>query len=398
MLSKTFAMLVLASAVFLLTNFIGFPVIFSYVFVGFAFVGWLFFLLLDAPPMGMPQRPVLSIVLFFVLASSVLFLIGNFVPQYDPRAEIAKVKRLQKNFVKKDLLAQQKSLQEEMKSAGLQVAAAAQPAEGGAAQTGPKPPSPELIAQGKTVYEDFECYNCHKIGGKGGVKRRGPAMDNTGNTLNTDLIKKKILDPTVFVAEGFAKEYKKGVMPDTYADQMAPDSVDALVAYLMSLKDSSVTTPKPLNPDTGEPLKVEAAAAPPAGGGATPTSGEKAPSAPAATPTIGPEHMPPGWWTDPDIIAKGKDVYEGAANPEVNCAACHGRDGRPILTGAADFRDPALASKLSDTEWFHKVATGVPQTPMTAWGEKLTTEQIWQVIAYQNTFHTGGKPEEHKNP
>jgi mono/diheme cytochrome c family protein len=397
MLSRGFTTLVLASAVFLITNFIGFPVIFSWVFVGFVFVGWLFFLLLEAPPMAMPQRPVLSIVLFFLLASSVLFLIGNFVPQYDPREEIAKVKRLQANFVKKDLLAQQKTLQEEMKSAGIQVAVA-QPAAkgGGATQAASRPPSEELIAQGKTVYNDFECYNCHKIGGKGGVKRRGPELDNAGTVLNAALIRKKILDPTVFVAEGFKREYKKGVMPDTYADQMAPDSVDALVAYLMSLKDDSVHTPKPLNPDTGEPLKVEAGAAPAGGAAAASTSGGTA--TPAATPTIGTEHMPPGWWTDPDIIAKGKEVYEGRANPEVNCSACHGRDGKPVLTGAADFRDPALLAKLSDTEWFNKVAQGVPQTPMTAWGEKLTTEQIWEVIAYQNTFHTGGKPEEHKNP
>ncbi|RME80047.1 MAG: hypothetical protein D6775_17065, partial [Caldilineae bacterium] len=398
-LRRIFITLVVASAVFLVTNFIGFPLIFSWVFVGYVFFGFLFFLLLDASPMGMPRRPVLSIVLFFLLASSVLFLVGNFVPQYDPREEIAKVKRLQVNFVKKDLLARQEALQTEMEAVGLQVAQA-QPAAGGeVAPAAPQPPSEELIAQGKTVYSDFECYNCHKIGGKGGVKRRGPELDNVGNILNAELVKKKILDPTVFVAEGFEREYKKGVMPDTYADQMAPDSVDALVAYLMSLTDSSVNTPKPLDPDTGEPLKVEAvAAAPaPAEGEAAPAA-EATPAAPAATPTIGTEHMPPGWWTDPEIIAKGKEIYEGVTNPEVNCSACHGRDGKPILTGAADFRDPALVAKLSDTEWFNKVANGVPQTPMTAWKEKLTTEQIWQVIAYQNTFHTGGKPTEHKNP
>ncbi|RMF32845.1 MAG: hypothetical protein D6759_07715 [Chloroflexi bacterium] len=385
MLRKGFITLVLASAVFLLSDILGFPRIFSWVFVGYVFFGFLFFLLLDARPMAMPQRPLLSILLFFLLASSTLFLVGNFVPQYDPREEIAKVKRLQVNFTKKDLLARQQALQAEMEAVGLQVAAV--PAAGGeAAPAAPQPPSEELIAQGKTVYQDFECYNCHKIGGKGGVKRRGPELDNVGGVLNADLIRQKILDPEVFMAEGFESEYKKGVMPDTYADQMAPDAVDALVAYLMSLTDSSVNTPKPLDPNTGEPLKVEAVAA-----GA-------APAAPAATPTIGPEHMPPGWWTDPEIIAKGKEIYEGRANPEVNCSACHGRDGKPVLTGAADFRDPALVAKLSDTEWFAKVANGIPETPMTAWKEKLTTEQIWQVIAYQNTFHTGGKPTEHKNP
>ncbi|RME85866.1 MAG: hypothetical protein D6775_01650 [Caldilineae bacterium] len=391
MLKSFFIALVVASAVFLITNFIGFPVIFSWVFVGFVFIGWLFLLLLDARPMAMPGRPLLSIVIFFLLASSVLFLIGNFVPQYDPREEIAKVKRLQSNFVKKELAAQQEALQAEMEAAGMQVAAA-QPitTTEEATAAAPQAPSPELIAAGETVYNDFECYNCHKIGGKGGVKRRGPALDNVGGVLSADLVREKILDPTVFIAEGFEREYDKGVMPDTYSVQMAPDSVDALVAYLMSLQDSSVETPRPLDPDTGEPLQVQVAeAAPPAGA---------AEEAPAAAPEIGTEHMPEGWWTDPEIIAKGKEVYEGVANPEVNCSACHGRDGKPVLTGAADFRDPELVAGLSDTEWFNKVANGVPDTPMTAWGEKLTVEQIWQVIAYQNTFHTGGKPEVHQNP
>ena len=70
-----------------------------------------------------------------------------------------------------------------------------------------------LLARGMEVYELHECYNCHKIGGKGGAKKRGPELDNVGNLLTIDDIKKKIVDPTYLYAEGFEKEHKKGVMP-----------------------------------------------------------------------------------------------------------------------------------------------------------------------------------------
>src|ERR1051326_8066444 len=50
-------------------------------------------------------------------------------------------------------------------------AAAAKPASGGG----------DLVALGKDQYDLQECYNCHKVGGKGSVKKRGPILDNIGN-------------------------------------------------------------------------------------------------------------------------------------------------------------------------------------------------------------------------
>ena len=48
------------------------------------------------------------------------------------------------------------------------------------------------------------------------------------------------------MAEGFDKEYAKKLMPDKYKELMADQEVDALIAYLSSLKDTSVETPKPI--------------------------------------------------------------------------------------------------------------------------------------------------------
>lgn len=107
------------------------------------------------------------------------------------------------------------------------------------------------------------------------------------------------------------------------------------------------------------------------------------------------KHMPAGWWTDPKVIADGKKVYEGMVNPEAVCAACHGRDGRPLLTGTRDMRDAAYVNKMTDSYLFWRVSEGVPQTAMTPWKEKLTEEERWKVIAYAHTFSHGGKAEEH---
>ena len=42
------------------------------------------------------------------------------------------------------------------------------------------------------------------------------------------------------------------------------------------------------------------------------------------------KHMPEGWWTDPAIIEEGKKIFIGEHNIDVNCASCHGKDGKPV--------------------------------------------------------------------
>src|SRR3989442_5278801 len=42
----------------------------------------------------------------------------------------------------------------------------------------------DLIAPGKEVYDLQEGYNCHKIGGKSSVKKRGPLPYNNGHSVN----------------------------------------------------------------------------------------------------------------------------------------------------------------------------------------------------------------------
>lgn len=108
------------------------------------------------------------------------------------------------------------------------------------------------------------------------------------------------------------------------------------------------------------------------------------------------ESMPEGWWTDPKILREGRDIFEGIKNPDVACSGCHGKDGIPLMTEAANLRDVTKMSRLSDADFFKVVSEGRPDTPMAAWKEYLSTQEIWKVISYINMFHHGGKAEAHK--
>ncbi|MBI5755656.1 MAG: cytochrome c [Nitrospirae bacterium] len=107
--------------------------------------------------------------------------------------------------------------------------------------------------------------------------------------------------------------------------------------------------------------------------------------------TYADKHMPQGGWTDEKVIAAGKELYDGKKNIDVNCAACHGLNGIPVLTGTRDLRDASRVNMWSDSYWYWRVAEGVPDTAMTGWKEKLSEEEIWQVIAYARTFSQKGK-------
>lgn len=107
------------------------------------------------------------------------------------------------------------------------------------------------------------------------------------------------------------------------------------------------------------------------------------------------KHMPAGWWTDPEVIEDGKELYEGLEKAMVVCSSCHGPDGKPVVPGVRDLRDGSYVNKMTDSYWYWRVAEGVPDTPMQAFKSFLKEEKIWHVIAYEHTFSHGGKPAEH---
>ncbi|MBI5747443.1 MAG: c-type cytochrome [Nitrospirae bacterium] len=247
--------LILSTVVWSGSSWVGFPAIFRIFFVGYVLLGFLFFLILDAKAMHPPKRPILAIATFFLAASSILTLTGMLLPQYDPGIEIEKIRRIQhmtieqekekeKTAITEAVEAAKKELLAELEKEGMTRATKKIPPGG----TAPAENVAKQIALGKQVYKDYECYNCHKVGGKGGVKRRGPALDNIGNLLTAGQLKDKLWDPMTWYAEGFENEYKKVVMPENYPKLMSEMERDALVTYLMTLKDPAGNTPRPIFP------------------------------------------------------------------------------------------------------------------------------------------------------
>lgn len=66
----------------------------------------------------------------------------------------------------------------------------------------------------------------------------------------------------------------------------------------------------------------------------------------------------------------GKEIFEK------NCTKCHGKDGTKRLLGAKNLQK----SVLTTTENYEIIANGKGKMP--SWKEKLSTEQINQVIEY----------------
>ena len=203
-----------------------------------------------------------------------------------------------------------------------------------------------ILSVGARVFKDYECFNCHDIE-PGGIPKRGPALAAV-DLGDRKKIRESVVDPRKEIAKGYEKELK--TMPDYYETQIEKNYLEALIRYLENIGKVRITT----------------------------------------------EMMPEGWWTDPKILRDGKDIFEGIKNPDVACSVCHGKDGIPLMTEAADLRDVAEISKLSDADLFKVVSEGRPDTPMAAWKDYLSNEDIWKVIAYINMFHHGGRAEVHK--
>jgi len=103
------------------------------------------------------------------------------------------------------------------------------------------------------------------------------------------------------------------------------------------------------------------------------------------------KHMPTEWWTDAAKVEEGRKLFIGETNPDVNCASCHGKDGKPVKAGARDFRVSERMMLYSDSVWFWRISEGVPNTKMKAWKTKLSEEDRWKLVAFERNFGLSGK-------
>ena len=203
-----------------------------------------------------------------------------------------------------------------------------------------------IISVGAEVFKNNECFNCHDIE-PGGIPKRGPALAAI-DLGDRNRIRESVVEPRKEIAKGYEKETK--TMPDYYGDQIEKNYLEALIRYLENIGKVRITT----------------------------------------------EMMPDGWWSDSKILNAGRDIFEGIKNEDVACSGCHGKDGIPLMTEAANLRDAVRMSKLSDADLFKVVSEGRSDTLMAAWKDYLSNEDICKVIAYANMFHHRGKAEAHK--
>lgn len=248
---------------------LGFPVIFQWMYVSYAALGFLVFVLLDAPAASplTGLKAGVAIVVFYLICSAVLVAAGHLLPQFDPEVEIEGIARKTAKY--KLNAAQTASLLEQTKELSakadalvaklnqLQAAGAHLDTSGMEAAT-PLPVTTGVSAadlagmdpveRGKLVFQDYECYNCHQIGGKKS-KKRGPVLENIGNLATEAQLKDKVFHPKAWHAKGFEKQAEgKDKMPDKFSDLMSDAELNALVAFLLTLKNTAADTPQPVFP------------------------------------------------------------------------------------------------------------------------------------------------------
>ncbi|MBX3329097.1 MAG: cytochrome c [Nitrospira sp.] len=241
------------------------PVSFQVLFFIVALIGAIVFMLLDAKPIGTMSggKSVFAVTAFWILLITVCIAGASLLPQFDPEDEKAKIGKLLDKERKqsaqgkaeeliaraKALDAQVKALEERLKGigGGQAATATATPPAGDkpSAAAGGGSASGDVMKVGEEQWQLQECYNCHKLRGEGG-KKRGPELDNIGSLLTVEEIQQKIEDPKSFMAEGYEKEWQKGIMPNKFKDLMDPKEMQALAAWLGTFKNASVNTPKPI--------------------------------------------------------------------------------------------------------------------------------------------------------
>src|SRR5215472_8112689 len=103
------------------------------------------------------------------------------------------------------------------------------------------------------------------------------------------------------------------------------------------------------------------------------------------------KHMPADWWADEKIVEEGRKIFIGETNPDVNCASCHGKDGKPVKAGARDFRNAERMKLYSDSVWFWRISKGVPKRKRKGGKKKLQEDDRGKVRPLKKPLELKGK-------
>jgi mono/diheme cytochrome c family protein len=108
-----------------------------------------------------------------------------------------------------------------------------------AASCASEPPATEPVARGRQVYREQSCASCHEGSLLNFFRPVGPELGHIGTVADTrrpgvtaaDYLRQSVTDPGAFVVPGYPDSMPRGL-----ADRLSREDLDALVAYLLSLR------------------------------------------------------------------------------------------------------------------------------------------------------------------
>lgn len=201
----------------------------------------------------------------------------------------------------------------------------------------------EVLALGKSIY-DANCAACH---GEDGVGTVLGAADFTDLRFIDDRAPR---DFYLTVTQG------KGSMP-AWQGRLSQEERWAVINYLRTFSYDAT-------------LPGDSAAVPP-------TQGV---TAELECPSTYLDQTNPFTWDDEAAIDAGQSIYSQS------CSVCHGGDGSGNIPGSPDLSTAENQDELHDPggEFLCIVAEGFGSMP--GWKERLSDEQMWEVLTYIGTF------------
>jgi mono/diheme cytochrome c family protein len=89
---------------------------------------------------------------------------------------------------------------------------------------------PGSPAAGRAVFTSAGCGACHTFAPAGTSGSVGPDLDEALQGKDAEFIRQSIVDPNAEITQG----YSAGVMPQNFGQELSPQQLDNLVAFLMS--------------------------------------------------------------------------------------------------------------------------------------------------------------------
>jgi mono/diheme cytochrome c family protein len=89
---------------------------------------------------------------------------------------------------------------------------------------------PGSPAAGRAVFTSAGCGACHTFAPAGTSGSVGPDLDEALQGKNAEFIRQSIVDPNAEITQG----YSAGVMPQNFGQELSPQQLNDLAAFLMS--------------------------------------------------------------------------------------------------------------------------------------------------------------------